>query len=360
MNINRTIGHSLRRRGSRWAFTLVELLVVIAIIGILIALLLPAIQSAREAARRTQCANNLKQIGIATHNFHNAMKFLPPSRVADGQPTFNLLILDFMEGSAIKDLWDYEAGCFYDQSYEMRTQVVQEYICPSQTHESMIAIGNPPRDGHSHSNTDPEGRRWEGSISDYKAVLGSTCPVWDPSIGDFRHPLDIDNNTGPLADGATPQAKENDVSYLPGTPTNRKLGKWRGQTSFRSITDGTSKTLLVGEVGRATSESGHAFNGDHTPGLLLGELWPFCQKCGLGPKKQNGIPNPQIPASAADEEPGDTGFGSVHPAVVQFVMCDGSVQAISKNTDLAVLDALSSRAGGEEFDIDGTIQSCQP
>jgi prepilin-type N-terminal cleavage/methylation domain-containing protein len=359
MNKNRTLGHLLRRGGSQRAFTLVELLVVIAIIGILIALLLPAIQSAREAARRTQCANNLKQIGLATHNFHNAMKFLPPSRVADGQVTMLFLILDHMENAAVKDLWDYEAGCFYDQSYEFRTMIVQEFFCPSQTHETKIAMGNVAMDGHPHPAADPVSGapRYEGSISDYKAVLGSTCPVYDVESNTWVHPLNIDNNLGPLADGATPQAKHNDVNFLPGAPTNRKLGKWKGQTSFKSITDGTSKTLLAGEVGRHTSEVGHAFNGDHTPGLTLGEFSDFCQRCDLGPPKTaTGIINLALGLTGW----GDPGFGSVHPAVVQFVMCDGSVQSISKNTDLAVLDALASRARGEEFSIDGTLPSCAP
>src|SRR5687767_10121672 len=92
----------------RPAFTLVELLVVIAIIGILIALLLPAVQAARESARRAQCANNLKQIGVAVHNYHEARKSLPPCRLAGGTgwATFFVLILPYMEQEQVYDLWD--------------------------------------------------------------------------------------------------------------------------------------------------------------------------------------------------------------------------------------------------------------
>src|SRR5262244_2375336 len=86
-----------RQSTRRPAFTLVELLVVIAIIGILVALLLPAIQAAREAARRAQCSNNLKQMGLATLNFESSRKLLPPERVADHQQTWMVLLLPYME-----------------------------------------------------------------------------------------------------------------------------------------------------------------------------------------------------------------------------------------------------------------------
>src|SRR5258705_4392051 len=97
----------MRRRTGR-AFTLIELLVVIGIIGVLVALLLPAIQAAREAARRAQCQNNIRQIGIATQNYHDTRKELPPGRVEDGNLTFLALLLDFMEQSQVKKLWDYK------------------------------------------------------------------------------------------------------------------------------------------------------------------------------------------------------------------------------------------------------------
>src|SRR5688500_12419399 len=91
----------------RKGFTLVELLVVIAIIGILIALLLPAVQAAREAARRYQCTNNLKQIGLAMHNYHDINGKFPPSRIARGDYiTWAVLILPYMEQQAMYELWN--------------------------------------------------------------------------------------------------------------------------------------------------------------------------------------------------------------------------------------------------------------
>ena len=113
---------------------------------------------------------------------------------------------------------------------------------------------------------------------------------------------------------------------------------FRAETSLKNITDGTSLTLLGGEVGRAESESGHAFNGDHNAAIWAGEESPFCQRCDLNRK-----------------EGGDGGFGSVHAGIVLFVMCDASVQAVSKEVNLAVLDRIVPKGfvpeegdGGEE------------
>src|SRR5262245_51298444 len=102
-------------------FTLVELLVVIAIIGILVALLLPAIQAAREAARRTQCVNHLKQLGIAIHNFHDARKGIPPSRLDNHHATWMFLVRPFMEDGALFDAWPAETD-FYDMPESVRIQ----------------------------------------------------------------------------------------------------------------------------------------------------------------------------------------------------------------------------------------------
>src|SRR3954454_13870068 len=103
-------GSKLQKAGLRYAFTLGELLVVIAIIGVLAALLLPAIQAAREAARRMHCSNNLKQIGLGVQNYASARKYLPPMRIADHQQTWLVLILPYIEDQAVSDLWDGKLG----------------------------------------------------------------------------------------------------------------------------------------------------------------------------------------------------------------------------------------------------------
>ncbi len=168
--------HSENRR----AFTLVELLVVIAIIGILVALLLPAIQAAREAARRSQCSNNIKQMALAVHNFHDSTKTLPPSRISDHQATWLYLILAQMENSALGAQWDFERGCFYDQPLAMRTTVVPEYICPSQAHDTLVfALGVDSVHGHSTGDeSGPSGTLYRGSISDYVGSMSSSCSLY--------------------------------------------------------------------------------------------------------------------------------------------------------------------------------------
>jgi prepilin-type N-terminal cleavage/methylation domain-containing protein len=330
-----------RRRG----FTLVELLVVIAIIGVLVALLLPAVQAAREAARRTQCQNNLKQIGLAVQNYHDARRELPPSRVADGQQTWLALILDYMEQAGVKKLWNPQLGCYYDQALTTRNASVDAMFCPSQMHENRaIIVPEIPADGsHGHVRGDPEipgtALGYSGSLSDYRAVRGSTCPVYVP--GSSTPLTDFDGAQGHHADGPIPQCDRDQVRF--GGAGNRGVFGFKAMTSFKSITDGTSQTALGGEVGRHASEAGHAFNGDHNPAIALGEGRGFCQKCELN-----------------KAEGGDNGFGGVHSGVVLFVMCDGSVQSISKSTDLPVLDRMATRAGDDQYDINGTAPSCRP
>ena len=122
---------------SRKAFTLVELLVVIAIIGVLIALLLPAVQAAREAARRMQCANHLKQLGLATHLFHDSYGFFPPGR-GNGSNEINLtftwfaVIMPHLEGGAEFARWDLTKHYYDKVNIEARMYFIPVYFCPSQ------------------------------------------------------------------------------------------------------------------------------------------------------------------------------------------------------------------------------------
>jgi prepilin-type N-terminal cleavage/methylation domain-containing protein len=348
-------------RCKRSAFTLVELLVVIAIIGILVALLLPAIQAAREAARRSQCSNNLKQIGLAALNFHDSRKGLPACRIVDGDRTFLGLILPYIEEKGIADLWDPKKGSFYDQSYQCRTATVQSYFCPSQIHETKVIGIQQPGTGEPLPRTDNDpaaaGLPWQGSIADYRAVRGSSCDVIDPRTNTVitTWPNDNwDNSNSQFVDGPAPQCDKTRCVYTT-TPNKYGVLSYTLLTNLRKITDGTSKTLLCGEVGRGTSETDQAFNGDFQPGVPIGEKKSFCERPTLP-----GIPYNGLPAGADPKSYGDVGFGSAHNGVVLFVMCDGSVQSISTSVDGPVLDRMATRAGDDPYDINGSAKTCHP
>ena len=111
-------------------FTLVELLVVITIIGILIALLLPAVQAAREAARTMQCSNNLKQIGLAIHNFHDAHKAMPPTRQSCYHGSWATVLWPYMEQQGLADAWGDTLSYFEQPLANLQVQIAA-YLCPS-------------------------------------------------------------------------------------------------------------------------------------------------------------------------------------------------------------------------------------
>ena len=339
----------------RRAFTLVELLVVIAIIGILVALLLPAIQAAREAARRAQCSNNLKQQSLATHNFHDGRKKLPVSRVTDHQATWLYLILPYMENVALGSRWDMATGDFYDQPRDVRAQIMQEYICPSQSHDSLIysheLISSPG--GHTHSGGD-DGNKYDGSIADYMASSGTSCLLTNGS-GVSISEGSSSTVFADKADGSIIPCKTRAWVSIPASPGSnfpQKIESYKLRLGIKDITDGTSKTLMFGEISKVRADRFQGFNGDSNPGLLAGEDLPFAQD-----------PEPVFTDDAAGNTArsqylSSVSFGSTHPGVVQFAMVDGSVQAISKDLDPAVLDRMCSRRGDDPYQIDGTAPTC--
>ncbi|MEA1950234.1 MAG: DUF1559 domain-containing protein [Planctomycetota bacterium] len=287
----------VRARESRGGFTLVELLVVIAIIGILIALLLPAVQAAREAARRMQCSSNLKQIGLAVHMFHETKRQIPYTR-HDTRETWAVVLWPWLEQQAMFDRWDM-GNKYYNQLDDVRTVAVKAYFCPSRR-----SPGTPPASITGDTQQGTSGPHVPGGLSDYAACSG------DPSGRiDYWPGMNI------------PAGKEpaNGAFWYKGQPLR-----------FNDITDGLSKTVFIGEKHIPNHRFGYypdssIYNGDHGASF-----------------KQLGIGAP-----LAKGPTGSGGFGSYHPGICQFVLGDGSVQIINVSIDATTLGYYANRHDGQ-------------
>jgi prepilin-type N-terminal cleavage/methylation domain-containing protein len=155
------------RRSARRGFTLIELLVVMAIISILVGMLLPAVQKAREAANRMSCSNNLKQIGLAMHNYEGTRERLPPDRLNPGYATWAVLILPYIEQDNLYRQWNL-SWTYFQQNDTARLTPVKIYFCPSRrtatTPPTASISGDVPSSGESSLNV-------PGALSDYAVAI---------------------------------------------------------------------------------------------------------------------------------------------------------------------------------------------
>lgn len=296
----------------RRAFTLVELLVVITIIGILIALLLPAVQAARESARRAQCSNNLKQIGLAVQMFHDHNKMIPYSR-EDTRETWAWIILPFLEQEPLFSKWE-TTKMYYDQKDEVRLAVIPGYFCPSRRRPSSAKGGSTEGDvwqGYG----DGEGENTPGGLGDYLACAGDPQGRWDYYPG---------LKSGPDDTPTTPQGAANGVFWRKGQPL-----------TFADIKDGLTNTFLVGEKHIPNNEFGKQFdssifNGDHGGAF---------RHAGSGQTLARHL--------------SDSGrrFGSMHPEICQFVMGDGAVRPVPVIISSTILGYMANRKDGEAVGV---------
>lgn len=315
-------GHAKRKGVSRHGnaspkaqgFTLVELLVVIAIIGVLVSLLLPAVQAAREAARRTHCTNNLKQIGLATHNLHDTYGFLPPAFIGDnsdtpnGWATWGAIILPFMEGGNQYSLWDISRRNMYQVPTAYQTQI-KGYICPSRP-SPVLSVGDFLNPG--------------GSLSDYAASFGTEAAYI--------------NSNGAI------------IPNLPFVAADAsgeiKVTQWAGQTRLADITDGTSNTTMFGEK-HIRPNSLRGKNEDRS--IFSGVRNTHRRMMGLAP---NGDVRPLLPPKVQNSSVANSSFGGPHPGICQFVFCDGSVRPVRITANLQTLAYLVSRSDGQVVNLD--------
>lgn len=295
-------------------FTIVELLLVIAIIGMLVSLLLPAVQAARESARKTQCLNNTRQIGIAIQQYHDARKELPPSRVADRYLTWAALILSHLEE---QNLQPNAMKAFADQTEALRTTPVEIYICPSRFHESAITTSR---------------RTVEGVLGDYVAVSSS----FEIKSDDFD------------------ETKFDDGAIITAAPvfneTKDVLKSWKSRTDFSKVTDGLTHTFLIAEQSQWGVNFGSIYDGEDRKGGRLGdENYP-------GEVRDKTTKFKRFPVSQFDDDGAEAWVGSAHPSIFHVTMADGSSHPVSKSADLSVLERLVTRASGDSTSIDAVNQ----
>jgi prepilin-type N-terminal cleavage/methylation domain-containing protein len=346
--------HLLSRRSS--GFTLIELLVVIAIIAILIALLVPAVQKVREAAARTQCINNLKQIGLAVHSFHDTRRWLPPDRIANDWPTWAVLIMPYIEQDSAFRRWDLTRR-YAEQvtgANDPRPFNVPVYFCPSRRAPGVFSNSYTFQSGAAASAggaDDLTGR--PGGLGDYGSVAGTA------------------NNEGAMR-VSMPSGLVNGVARSGTGPFNSSgpgalITTFTGRSTLVSIVDGTSNTLLVGEKyirpnsfqGKNEDRSVYDGNNQNNFRRFLGrQATSFNPLTYLGTDPPNPIiGNPQIQANPVDPATGLTislnqCFGSWHSGICNFVMCDGTVRSLSVNLSIDTLTLLCLPNDGQPVRLD--------
>lgn len=316
-------------------FTLVELLVVIAIIGVLVGMLLPAVQNVREAARRTQCLNRLRQIGLATMMFHDANQAFPPARLypkkyaaspmneGDDQPTWLVRILPHLEKQAFYDQWDL-SGSYMDHAEETVSHAVSSFVCPSR---------------RSIDNAQAASERKEVLVT---APCG--CGGWveievvGGATGDFA------GNHGDLSAGSTGAASDyyyggngNGVIISSQAKRNGDASlTWVDRVRYSSIADGSSNTALAGELHVSPENLNKIpFNG------------PIYNGKDLAAFTRIGGPGVPIRSGADTATNSVLGFGSWHPGTCNFVYADGSTRSINNQVDTVTLGQVCNRRDGE-------------
>ena len=353
----------------REGFTLIELLVVIAIIAILIALLVPAVQKVREAAARAQCANNLKQMGLALHNYHDFYKNLPPGftiQVGSSDPTQHAnttgftYLLPFLEQGNVLTNYDFTMK-WYDPVNQPAVQAnLPVFLCPSNNgrQELDLTIYNeaqlPPMCG----------------ASDYAlchGMNGSMFWNWTLIPTPFRGIFNIEAEGAPFANGKT-TARPRMLDITDGTSGTVAIGDAASGSVLFSAKDPVTGAVqpngkLIQGWGAASVGDTHSYG---TGGSYYGSVFAVTaqsQTAGLQrPEPMNNIPGTPtlcLPEATGNNSGGSlgsmdfiSGFRSNHAGGCNFLFCDGTVRFLGQTIDPVTYQALSTYAGGESVSMD--------
>lgn len=322
---------------SKRAFTLIELLVVIAIIAILIALLLPAVQQAREAARRSSCKNNLKQIGIALHNYHDTHHVFPPGYIqpvlsddtGHNGPAWGAFLLPNMDQSPLYK------QVFVGATFNSNPIVLPAWQCPSDNKIEGL-----------------------GSYNTFTPATGTSCPsgcTWNPTSGQCEDsttggvctsggglPSDdsmIGSTTFPAARASYPGSFGN--VNLADTGLNGILGG-NSSVRMRDVVDGTSNTFAAGERYHGLAAGGTVWCSVHFDEGIGSDPFSPAAITGAGRHvlgaTSAGTPNKGTPS---------IGFSSAHVGGCHMLLCDGSVHFISENISATTWGRLGQRNDGQ-------------
>lgn len=312
---------TLARRG----FTLVELLVVIAIIGILVAMLLPAVQSAREASRRTQCANNLKQVALSLHNYHDTHAALPfgnayPS--VDAAFSWAAMILPHIERLPHYELFDFNRDAAHASNAQAIRTSVATYVCPSDPAGSTPLL--PARCtccGFGSAYTS-HGLWYTASMGPVQCDSCDMCPNKTPSNTNY-----CCQGTNCGKDGTAPGM----------------FHRWPKSVRFHDANDGLSNTILVGE----TLPNQNIHNAAFTRNMSLSYTnVPINTMAKKSEMPVNGLDDATL--HGRNPHARVNGYKSMHSGNgAQFALSDGSVRMIRANIDFKLYNELGTRAGGE-------------
>jgi prepilin-type N-terminal cleavage/methylation domain-containing protein len=353
----------LATQHKRSAFTLVELLVVIAIIGVLVALLLPAIQAARESARRSTCVNCIRQIGVAALNYESANKRLPPGYLAtkidyinpvreeDPNPTGSghfyhqmtgvlAYLLPYLEASAIHDEFSEKFSLNVDDyGYSFTSENAKPAWFAAQVQLSTFMCPSVPAEPPQVGYIDKVYSRYAGGI--HKMFTQG----WKSTVGEMgqTHYLGCTGVWGWMG-----PALNFNMGYGQQKVSTELIGVFsvRSKTHLGKVTDGTSHTLMFGEAPGTIGTNIPDGEGGTVSGLAYAHMWSgwgtLPASHGLECSRENNF--------TGGGEVYDTQwqyYGSVHPSVVQFCFVDGSVRSLSKDTDLVAFQSLSTMGNGE-------------